>query len=67
MYSDDDEESTVTANYPDILTIHEAMEFLCIGRNTIYNLLHSGELIGFRIGKLWRIRLDSVMEFTRRT
>ena len=34
------------------LTPKEVMELLYIGRNTFYRLVNSGELKGFRVGKL---------------
>lgn len=49
----------------EVMTIKEAMEFLSIGKNTIYSLLSSGELKGFRIGKLWRIHRSSVQDYIR--
>ena len=39
----------------DILTAYEAMDYLCIGENTLYRLLKSGELGAFRIGRIWKI------------
>ena len=44
----------------DILLVDDLMELLCIGRNTAYQLLNSGELKGFRIGHSWRIPKESV-------
>ena len=44
------------SSYNDILTVHEVAEILMIGRNHVYSLLRSGELLGFRVGKnTWRI------------
>lgn len=33
----------------------EVMELLRIGKNTVYNMLASGELPATRVGKQWRI------------
>ena len=41
--------------YDEILTVEEVSEILYIGRNTAYALLKSGELPGFRIGRVWKI------------
>ena len=41
--------------YDEILTVEEVSELLYIGRNTTYALLKSGELPGFRIGRVWKI------------
>ena len=43
------------ANYGDILTTQDVSDILFCGRNTVYALLSSGELCGFRVGKNWRI------------
>ncbi len=50
---------------PSILTPVEVMDILGIGKNTVYNLLSSGQLKGFRIGKSWRITGDALEEFLR--
>ena len=43
------------SNYDDVLTVSDVAEILYVGRNTVYDLLNSGALEGFRIGKTWRI------------
>ena len=50
----------------DILRIEDVMEYLNIGKNTIYGLLQSGELKAFRIGKLWKIPRKAVEEYVER-
>lgn len=47
----------------DFLTPKEVMNQLCIGKNTFYRLVNSGELPAFRIGKLWRVRKDQLLTF----
>ncbi len=42
------------------LTPAQVMELLCIGKNTIYQLLNSGQLKGFRVGKQWRIAREEL-------
>lgn len=49
------------------LTPREVMDLLYIGKNTLYKLLNSGELKGFRIGKQWRIRKDRLKEYVEKT
>ena len=51
--------------FDDILTVEEACEALRIGRNTLYDLLHSGQLKGYRNGRVWRIPRESMIEFIR--
>ncbi|MHC1694147.1 MAG: helix-turn-helix domain-containing protein [Eubacteriales bacterium] len=46
-----------------VLTVQEAQELLCIGRNTIYSLLASGTLKGFRAGKAWRVTGKALDEY----
>ena len=45
---------------PVLLTAKEAMDILRVGKNTIYRLLGSGALKGFRVGRSWRISSDSI-------
>ena len=46
--------------YDEILTVEEVSELLYIGRNTTYDLLRSGELKGFRIGRVWKIPRNNI-------
>lgn len=39
------------------------MEFLSVGKNTLYALLNSGEIQAFRIGKVWKIPRKSVTAY----
>ena len=48
----------------EILTVNDVAEILYVGRNTIYDLLNSGQLKGFRIGsKSWRIPRQCLNEY----
>lgn len=47
--------SSDAEDLPQYLTPREVMDLLCIGRNTFYKLVNSGELKAFRIGKQWRV------------
>lgn len=49
------------------LTPREVMDLLYIGKNTLYKLLNSGELKGFRIGKQWRICKARLKEYVEKT
>lgn len=44
----------------DILSPEEAMEELRIGKNSIYDLLNSGKLKGFKVGRNWKIPRKSI-------
>ena len=47
----------------DILTIDEVLDYLDIGRNSLYKLLNSGELKAFRVGRNWKIPMKSINEY----
>lgn len=49
------------------LTPKEVMDLLYIGKNTLYGLLNSGELKGFRVGKLWRVSKTRLKEYVEKT
>lgn len=61
-YTHSFEENEPLAPY---LTPQEVMGLLCIGKNTVYKLLGSGALKGFRIGKQWRITREAVIAYTK--
>lgn len=46
------------------LTPQEVMNLLFVGKNTVYKLLNSGELKGFRVGRQWRIERESLKTFS---
>lgn len=50
-------------DYPDVLTPEEVQSFLSVGRNTVYNLLKSGDLQSIRIGKLYRIPKPYLLQY----
>ena len=47
----------------DVLSAHEAMNYLGIGENSIYRLLKSGELRAFRIGRTWKIPIKELDKY----
>ena len=47
----------------EFLKVDDVMELLGIGRNTMYRLLNSGELKGFRIGRTWRVSRDAISDY----
>ena len=50
-------------NIPDLLTRKEAQKVLCIGKNTILNLIHEKKLPAIIIGSRLKIRKDDLIEF----
>ena len=49
--------------YNEILRTDEVCEILFIGKNTLYKLLKSEEIIGYRMGKNWKITKQAVINF----
>lgn len=47
----------------EIMRFEEVMEFLNIGKNTLYKLLNNGEISAFKIGKVWKIPKKSVDDY----
>lgn len=52
----------MSANY-EIWTTEEVMDYLLIGRNTLYELLRQGKIKGFKIGSCWKIPKQAVDEY----
>lgn len=50
-------------NYNDILSIEDVCNILGIGKNTAYNLLATGELTGFKIGRIWKITKQNLQDY----
>lgn len=50
---------------PEILKPDEVADFLCIHKNTVYKLIHRGELPAFRVGKSWRILQRELLKLSR--
>ena len=49
-------------NY-EIWTTDDVMDYLLIGRNTLYELLRSKKIKGFKIGSCWKIPKKAVDEY----
>ncbi len=46
-----------------IWTTDEVMDYLLIGRNTLYELLRTGKIKAFKIGSNWKIPKKAVDEY----
>lgn len=67
MYEYDDcENLDERESISEYLTPREVMDLLYIGKNTLYKLLGSGELKGFRIGRQWRVAKHELKKYTDR-
>lgn len=53
----------MTQEHTDILTVKEVAEILMIGKNQVYDLLQTGAVKAFRIGRIWKIPRLSVEEY----
>ena len=51
---------------PRLLNFKQVQEYLQIGRDSLLNILHSGELKGFKIKGRWRVHEDDLIEFMNR-
>lgn len=49
--------------FEDVLTTDDVCIALRIGKNALYELLQSGQLKGFRNGRVWRIPKESLITF----
>ena len=50
----------------EIMKFEEVMEYLNIGKSTLYKLLRSGEITSFKIGKVWKIPRKSVEDYIKK-
>lgn len=50
-------------DYQDIITVSEIADTLYIGKNRVYELLESGAIKGFRIGRVWKIPKEALQEY----
>jgi len=48
-----------------ILSPAEAAELLYVGKNTIYRLIADGEIKCFKVGRIWKIPKESLIEYIR--
>lgn len=51
--------------FDDVMTPDEVCDALKIGKNALYELLQSGELKGYRNGRVWRIPKESLAVYIR--
>lgn len=50
---------------PDIMTFKECQKLLKVGKNTLLNLIHNGEIDAFRIGNRWKITKESIIDYMK--
>lgn len=49
--------------YPDVLTVPQIAEILCVGLNTAYDLVRSARIKSVRVGKQIRVSKIALMKF----
>ena len=49
--------------YPLIMTVREVCDALLIGKDTVYELIRSGEIKSFRTGHSWKIPSSELFKF----
>ena len=49
--------------YEDMVTIDDVCQMLNIGKNNAYRLLKEEKLHAFKIGRIWKISRQSVIEY----
>lgn len=54
------------ADNNEIMKFEEVMEYLNIGKSTLYKLLRNGEITSFKIGKVWKIPRQSVEDYIKK-
>lgn len=52
--------------YEDVINVEDLCGILKIGRNRAYELLHSGAIHGFRLGRNWKIPRMAVEDYLYR-
>lgn len=52
-------------NYATILIPEECAEILRIGMNKTYKLLNQQQLIGYKVGKTWRIPKENIINYIK--
>lgn len=52
-------------NVPEIMTFNECKDLLKVGKNTLLDLLHTGQIDAFKLGNRWRISKYAVIEYLK--
>ena len=62
-YSKKDDYSLMFREYPDVVSIPQLSEMLCISEKTAYQLLKENKIEHFRIGRAYRIPKLNVITY----
>lgn len=50
----------------EILTVQEVCEYLRIAKPTLYRYVRSGDLPGFKMGKMWKFHRHTIDEWVQK-
>ena len=50
-------------NYPDVVSVTQLQEMLCIGKNTAYTLLKNNVIQSVRIGRIHKIPKKNIIKY----
>lgn len=56
-------QSKLINKYPPVLCVKQVADILSISHNTAYALVRSGQIYSVRVGRSYRIPLDSVIKY----
>ncbi len=49
----------------ELMTVEEVARYMRLPHSTIYKLLQEGKLPGFKVGRHWRFRRETIMQWVR--
>ena len=52
-------------HYQEVLDVEDVCEIFRVGRNRVYELLQTGQLRGFRLGRTWKIPKIAMEEYLK--
>lgn len=50
----------------ELMSVEEACQLLAVSKGTLYSLLRSGDLKGFKIGRIWKISRTAINFYIQR-
>ena len=62
----DDKKYCSINDLPLVMKVEDLMPLLCIGRNTAYELVRSGQIRSIRVGRNIRVPKEAVAEYLSR-
>lgn len=54
-------------NYPPVLTVRDVAQILGVTQKTVRNLIKSGAITSFKVGRLIRIPKDKLIDYLENT